>query len=234
MTMRTLVVGCGGGIGSAIVSLLGSTGYEVIGLSETEGDDLPGLAMHVRADLRKTDEVQDACQAIRDANDELWAVVYNAGIYNPGVDLCDYPLALWDEVNNVNLRSAFILLQSLSPMIVSGGRIVTIASEAAHLGSRDVAYSASKSGLLGLTRSFAISLADRKIQVNSVCPGPIDTQMSRRMSGQHAAGYVSRIRLGRFGQPDEVAVAVRFLLDPANTYMTGAILSVNGGLHFSV
>lgn len=231
--MRSLVVGCSGGIGSAIVSLLRSDGHEVIGVSE-EAYSAPDLTLHVLADLRRTDEAQGACQAIRNATSELWAVVYNAGIYNPGVSLYDYPLELWDEVNNVNLRSAFIFLQTLSPLIVSGGRIVTIASEAAHLGSRDVAYSASKSGLLGLTRSFAIGLADRSIQVNSICPGPIDTPMSSRMSEQHAEEYMKRIRLGRFGQPEEVAVAVRFLLDPANTYMTGAILSINGGLYLNI
>lgn len=138
---------------------------------------------------------------------------------------------MWDEVLTVNLRGAFQLVQALTGSVEQGGRITLISSEAAHPGSRDPAYSASKAGIVGLVLSLAKALAGRGILVNAVCPGPIDTPMSARMSAEHKQEYIKRILLGRFGRPDEIAAAVAFLMDEANSFMTGTALHVDGGLH---
>ena len=152
------------------------------------------------------------------------------GIY-PIVPLKEYSLDLWDEVQSVNVRSVFQIVQLLSPAFAKGGRIVLIGSGAGHIGSRDIGYSASKAALLGMVRTLARSLAPAGILVNAVCPGLVATPMSARMKTEDVQDYMTRIPLGRKGTPGEVAVCVSFLLEEENSYMTGASLDVNGGLY---
>ena len=227
--MKVLVVGCSGGIGSEISVLLHNLGYELIGLDRERPRHPDIFSRFYKTDLRATGEVLAACRKVKDAGD-LWAIIYIAGIY-PIVAAEDYSIALWDEVHSVNVRSAFIIFKELAPSIKKGGRIVTIVSGAAHIGSRDLAYSASKAGLLGLTKSLALNLAKKGILANAVCPGVIDTKMSARMNPGDVKTYKKKILLGRKGSPAEVAVAVEYLLNPRNTYMTGATIDVNGGLY---
>jgi len=227
--MTTLVVGCSGGIGAAIARRLRKGGHFLVGLDRKR--PTAGLVrMFYEVDLNQTDQLLRVCSEVRKAVPSLWSIVYCAGTY-PIVDYDHYTLELWDEVHNVNVRGAFIVCTSLAALLEKGGRIVTIISGAAHLGSRDIAYSSSKAALLGLTKSLSLNLATRGICVNAVCPGPVKTPMSRRMPEERVQEYVSRTILRRFGRPDEVAVAVEFLLSPENTYMTGATLDVNGGLY---
>ena len=103
--------------------------------------------------------------------------------------------------------------------IVSGGRIVVVASGAAHVGSRDVAYSSSKAGVIGLTRNLGKTLASKGILVNAVCPGVIRTQMSARMSPKDIEEYIDKIPLNRLGAPQEVSICIAFLLDEENSYI---------------
>jgi NAD(P)-dependent dehydrogenase (short-subunit alcohol dehydrogenase family) len=132
----------------------------------------------------------------------------------------------------VNVGAAFRLVRVLSDLIVPGGRIAMIASGAAHIGSRDIGYAVSKAGLLGLVRSLALALAEREILVNAVTPGVIQSPMSAQMSNERRHQHISSTLLRRVGRPPEVAAAVAFLLDPRNSYMTGASIDVNGGLYF--
>lgn len=227
--MKVLIVGCSGGIGSEISAQLHTIGYELIGIDREKPRQADIFSRFYKTDLRATGEVLAACRKAKSAG-ELWAIVYVAGIY-PIVAAEDYGIALWDEVHSVNVRSAFIIFKELAPRIRKGGRIVTIVSGAAHVGSRDLAYSASKAGLLGLTKSLALNLAKKGILVNAVCPGVIETKMSARMNPKDVEAYKKKILLGRKGSPAEVAVAVEYLLNPKNTYMTGATIDVNGGLY---
>jgi 3-oxoacyl-[acyl-carrier protein] reductase len=201
----------------------------VIGLDQVRPS--PGVSdVFLPVDLRDSSEVEKACSEIVGAYRPIWGFVSSAGIY-PIVPLKEYSLDLWDEVQSVNVRSVFQIVQLLSPAFAKGGRIVLIGSGAGHIGSRDIGYSASKAALLGMVRTLARSLAPAGILVNAVCPGLVATPMSARMKTEDVQDYMTRIPLGRKGTPGEVAVCVSFLLEEENSYMTGASLDVNGGLY---
>ncbi len=224
-----IVVGCSGGIGAAVCRRLAAAGTEVVGIDITKPSKPTCLSAFYRADLRLSQSVSAIAGTVCKRSTRYWGLVYCAGVY-PIRALADYTTELWDSVHAVNVRAAFQLVEKLAPRIVNGGRVILVSSGAAYLGSRDVGYSASKTGMLGLTRGLAKNLAARKILVNAICPGPIETKMSARMSRPHRQRYLAQIPLHRFGQPDEVAVAVEFLLDPKNSFMTGTALDVSGGL----
>ena len=154
---RVLVTGASGGIGSAIVKHLIQLGYNVLGMDIVPPRNGNVFEHFVRVDLRKKLEIERMCQEVNDNYSPLWALVHCAGIY-PIRHFEDYNLELWDEINAVNLRSIYHITQLLQQNIVSGGRIVVVASGAAHVGSRDVAYSSSKAGVIGLTRSLGKTL----------------------------------------------------------------------------
>jgi len=228
--MRTLLIGCSGGIGTAIARRLGEQGHSLIGFDRKKPADTGPVTLFYKVDLNDTGQVVNACGQLMTDVCSLWSIVYCAGMY-PIVSLEEYTIQLWDEVHNVNVKAAFVICQKLHSLLVEGGRIVIIASGAAQIGSRDIAYSASKAALLGLTKSLALNLASKGIRVNAVCPGPVETPMSERMPEDRIRDYKHRILLRRFGQPEEIAVAVEFLLDPVNSYMTGATVDINGGLY---
>lgn len=226
-----LVVGSSGGIGTSIVKKLHETGFEVIGMDKKEPNAQAPLKHFVNVDLVDEDLVLDACKIIKRKVKKLWGLVYSAGVYNPKFSLKDYDVNSWKQVQAINVTGAFIIIHELSSIMAPNGRIVTIISGAAHIGSRDVAYSASKAALLGLTKSIALNLSERDILVNAICPGPIVTQMSQQMPMDRVKQYKDKILLHRFGEPNEVAVGVAFLMAPENTFMTGATLDINGGLY---
>jgi len=223
---RVVVVGYAGGLGTAITKRLGAC-YSLGGVDVSEKAVEPSFSVF-HADLRSDEDIRNACLwATHDG--PLWAIVFTAGVY-PIMPFDQYTRDAWDETFAVNVRSAFYVCHTLAPQIESGGRIVLVASAAAHSGSRDLAYSSSKTALLGLTRSLALNLASKQILVNAVCPGPVVTEMSDRMTAEHKQFWLDRVPLRRFGDPDEVAVAVEFLLDSRNSFMTGTCLNIDGGL----
>jgi NAD(P)-dependent dehydrogenase (short-subunit alcohol dehydrogenase family) len=230
MKFPVLLTGAAGDIGAAIATRLASQEYDIIGLDKLNPQHVESYLDFFVSDLSNSIEVSATCNRIKQKHRSLWALVHCAGIY-PIVPLSNYTNALWDEVQGVNLKSAFQIVTELSDVLVEGGRIVFISSGAAHLGSGDIGYSASKAGLLGLARGLAKVLADQRILVNSICPGLISSQMSARMTPEHFSRNRDAIPLKRAGSPEEVAVCVSFLLEPENSYMTGATIDVNGGLY---
>jgi 3-oxoacyl-[acyl-carrier protein] reductase len=159
-------------------------------------------------------------------------LVNNAGMNRNGL-VVRYPTELWDATMAINLRGAFLCSRrALIPMMkAKWGRIINISSIAGLKGNAgQVAYSASKAGLIGLTRSLAREVGSRGITTNAVCPGFVETKMTETTAGDWRQFFLDQTPAGRFGTPEEVAVAVEFLARPEASYMNGAVITVDGGL----
>jgi 3alpha(or 20beta)-hydroxysteroid dehydrogenase len=161
----------------------------------------------------------------------LTGMVNNAGIYTPK-PLMETDAALFERHMRVNQLGCFLGMQAVVPAMErsGGGSIVNISSTAGLRGSPGaIAYSGTKWALRGMTKAAAVDLAPRGIRVNSVHPGPIDTDMVKVWSNEQRATRLSQIPIGRIGEADDVARAVLFLLSEESSYMTGAELAVDGG-----
>lgn len=157
-------------------------------------------------------------------------LVNNAGVFEVG-PLADAPESLYDQVFGVNVKAVWLLLREAAAELPDGGRIINISSVVGQVsGFAGVAtYAASKHAVEGLTKGLARDLAGRRILVNSVSPGPIDTEMNPA-SGPMAGAMTSMVPLGRFGTAEEVAAAVSFFAGPESGYITGTTLLVDGGM----
>jgi 3-oxoacyl-[acyl-carrier protein] reductase len=239
---RALVTGGSRGIGRATVEALAGAGAAVAFNYVRAAAEAEAVAAAVRARGGDVAVVQADLahgQAVTDLfawAHERWGgvdiFVNNAAITRDGY-LMLMPEHAWDEVMAVNLRAAFLSTrQALRPMIRQRwGRIINLISPAALLGKGGAAnYAAAKGGLLSMTKSVAREVGRYRITVNAVCPGLIDTQMLAGMPPDERRQLEQQIALGRLGDAVEVAHAVRFLASPAASYITGATLTVDGGL----
>ena len=168
-------------------------------------------------------------RALRDSVDIL---VNSAGITGPNVKLWDYPPEEWMQVQQVNLNGLFFCCREIVPLMRSQnyGRIVNIASVAGKDGNPNAsAYSASKAAVIGLTKSLGKELADTGIRVNCVTPAAVKTAIFDQMSAEHIAFMLSKIPMGRFGTPEEVAAMVAWLSSEDCAFSTGAVFDLSGG-----
>jgi 3-oxoacyl-[acyl-carrier protein] reductase len=225
---KVCLIGCNGGIGNAICDSLKENGYYIIGIDKQDTQICSGVNEFYAVDLNSTDQILKVCKSIK-YKEELWGLIFSAGVY-PIRKFEDYSLELWEEVMNVNLKSCFLISKELSSHISIGGRIVFISSGASYLGSQDIGYSVSKFGLHGLGKGLAKHFGKR-ILVNTISPGVIETKMSERMDEFRKRSTLDNTLLKRLGQPNELTAAVIFLLDINNSYMTGATIDINGGLY---
>lgn len=225
---KIILIGCNGSIGKEIGNSLHNNEYFVIGVDVSEKDDTSSVNDFYSTDLNSPAQISNLCQNIK-LQGEIWGLVFAAGIY-PVRKFEDYTNDLWDEVMNVNLKSCFLILKEIINQISYGGRIIFITSGASYLGSQDVAYSVSKSGLQGLSRGLAKYFGS-KILVNTISPGIIETKMSEKMDEKRKEETVNNTFLKRIGSPAEITSAILFLLDENNSYMTGATIDINGGLY---
>jgi 3-oxoacyl-[acyl-carrier protein] reductase len=155
----------------------------------------------------------------------------NAGIAHSAPFL-DHPEAQWQRVLRVNLTGVFLCCQAAARQMVKqgGGRIITVASINGFRGVENlVGYNAAKAGVIELTRTMAVELAEQGITANAIAPAQIDTRLTRGLSGDARQRRIERIPMGRFGQPEEVARAALFLASDDASYVTGHTLAVDGG-----
>ncbi|MEZ5965377.1 MAG: 3-oxoacyl-[acyl-carrier-protein] reductase [Planctomycetota bacterium] len=236
-----VVTGASRGIGRAVAVELAGAGARVYCVSTKAGgcDDTVaacaaagGEASAIVADVAQPEQVETMAKTVLGEAGRLDVLVNNAGITKDGVFL-RMSDADFDAVLAVNLRGAFLVCRAFArPLMKAGhGRIVNVGSVVGLSGNAGQAnYAASKAGLIGLTKSLAQELGSRGVTVNLVAPGFITTDMTASLSDAVRSSLQGRTALGRFGSPDDVAAAVRFLASDAGAYVTGQVLVVDGGL----
>lgn len=242
MTRVALVTGASRGIGRAVAQALAADGLsvacayrnddaaakETVSLIESAG----GTAAAFRADVTEDTDVEELFRQVREWGEAPLVVVNNAGISTDGLAVT-YSRADLDRTLAVNLTGAFLCAQAaLRDMLrARWGRIVNVSSAAALRGNAgQAAYSASKAGLLGLTKSLAREVGRKGITVNAVCPGLVETDMIAGLTPDQREALTAPTPLGRLGRPEEVAAAVRFLAGEDASLVNGAVVAVDGGL----
>ena len=242
MKKTALVTGGAKGIGAAIVRKLCEDGFSVAvnyNLSEQSAYALcselvsKGFdAFPVKADVSSAEDVRRAVNAVKERSGGIDVLVNNAGVSLWGLfdTVSD---GEWSNILGSNLTGAFNCCREVIPLMLKNknGRIVNISSIWGQTGaSCEAAYSATKAGIIGLTKALSKEYAPSGITVNCVSPGVIDTDMMARFSEEEKKDICEEIPLGRMGTPAEVAEAVSFFVSEKSSYITGQILGVNGGM----
>ncbi len=214
-----IVTGGAQGIGAAIVKRLKASGAQVA-VWDLDGSPRVDVAdpASIEAALKKLDKVD--------------VLVNNAGIAGKNVPTVDYPIEEWERVLRVNLTSQFLCCRAVAPRMVKAGygRIVNIASIAGKEGNPNaVAYSASKAGVISLTKSLGKELAQTGVLVNCVTPAAAKTAIFDQMTEQHISYMLSKIPMNRFVTVDEVAALVCWLASEDCSFSTGAVFDISGG-----
>ncbi|AWL30548.1 3-oxoacyl-ACP reductase [Acinetobacter defluvii] len=240
MTRRILVTGSSRGIGKAIALQLAQAGFDVTVHARSRKAEAEQVVAEIQAmgrnshallfDVTERTQVQQLLEQDIAEHGAFYGVVLNAGLTHDAAfpALSDND---WDEVISTSLDGFYNVLKPvIMPMIrlKKGGRVVTMSSVSGVMGNRgQVNYSAAKAGLMGATKALALELAKRKITVNCVAPGLIETEMVSEEVQAHA---LKMIPMQRMGQVDEVAKVVKFLCSDDASYITRQVISVNGGL----
>lgn len=237
-----VVTGGSRGIGRATALALCKVGYEIVVASpEIEKNEevaeairaCSGTASTVNLDLTRHESIKEAFELIYKTMRRVDILVNNAGITRDGLSLRMKPDD-WDIVLRINLTGAFQATQQVLPAMLKErwGRIINIASVVGEAGNPGQAnYVASKAGLIGLTKALAQEVASRNITVNAITPGFIETDMTSKLPEEVKERMMGSIPMKRFGKPDDIAAAVKFLASEEAAYITGHVLKVNGGMY---
>lgn len=228
----TLVTGASAGIGRAISEMLLDSGRTVINLDYATPDWSHPKLVSFQADLTDPRQTQEQAKRIT-SEYAITALVNNAGATRPGT-IDTATLEDLDYVVALHFQASLILIQAALPALraCGNGRIVNMSSRAALGKPERVVYSATKAGLLGMTRSLAMELGGDGITVNAIGPGPIATELFRNSNPEGAPRtqkIIDSIIVKRLGTPEDVARAAMFFLDPENSFVTGQVLYVCGG-----
>ena len=244
MTTRALVTGAGSGIGRATAQRLAADGARVACLDiDAEGvtatvDQIGGRALGIVADITDAEAVEAALAAAAAELDGLDWVANVAGVGDFTGDVTETPPQEWSRVLAVNLTGTYHVSRAAIPHLraAGGGAMANVASQFGLVGCLgSPAYCASKAGVVGLTRAMALDHAGEGIRVNCVCPGPVDTPMlwsgadTPQLSERERLRTAERNLAGRSGRPEEIAATIAFLLSAEVGFMTGSIVTVDGG-----
>ena len=236
-----IVTGASQGLGKAMAIELARNGARVACIARSAEklantvsmiQQAGGSAEAFSCDVKNRESVDQVVDGIADGWGRLDILINNAGITRDTL-LPRMSDDEWDDVINTNLRGAFLFTRAASRHMMRAryGRIVNISSVSGIMGNAgQTNYSASKAGLIGMTRSLSRELAGRKVTVNAICPGFIESEMTKTLGDALLDEVKKRVPAKRIGTPEEVAAAVLFLSSPAASYITGAVLTVDGGI----
>ena len=242
----TIITGAGSGMGRATARLFAREGAKVVvaDIDPKTGEEVVseiskagGEALFVPVNVADESQVQRMVQAAVERFGAVHVLYNNAGIM-PGDDgaVTDISEQTWDKVLDVNLKSAFFCCKYAIPEMIraGGGSIINTASFVALLGCTvpQDAYTASKGGMISLTRSLAVQYAKRGVRANAICPGPIETSLLRILwtSEEERNKRLDRIPLGRFGAPEDIVYLALYLASDESSWTTGAVMVVDGGI----
>ncbi|MBO7150099.1 MAG: 3-oxoacyl-ACP reductase FabG [Clostridia bacterium] len=243
MLKVALVTGASGGIGKAIAQKFIDNGYFVVGQYNsgrksiddfTKQLKLQGKSDYffsIKADLSKTQDIEDMMENVLKSFKSIDVLVNNAGVSLTKL-ITDTTLIEWDKVFDVNVKSAYLITNKVLKGMISKqyGKIINVSSMWGLVGSSmEVCYSASKASLIGFTKALAKEVGPSNINVNCVCPGVIDTPMNAHLTQEDLSDIASETPLNRIGTPEEVADLVYFLGSEQSKFITGQVISCDGG-----
>ena len=237
MQKTVLITGGSRGIGAATARAFAAEGYRVaIGYrnsreqAEKLAAEIGGIAL--QADVGNPEEVEKMVDSVLDKFCQLDILVCNAGVAWQGL-LTDMSLSEWRNLMSTDLDGVFLCCKAVLPHFIhrKAGKIITVSSMWGQVGaSCEVAYSAAKAGVIGFTKALAQEVAPSGITVNCVAPGAIETEMNANLPAGALEALAEETPLGRLGKPEDVAQSILFLASDGGNFMTGQVLSPNGGL----
>ena len=243
MAKNAIVTGSARGIGKAIATRLAKDGYNIVVVdacpienSEETAAEIAKLGVEtkaVRCDVTDSAQVNELVESVKAEMGSVDVLVNNAGITRDGL-LVRMKEEDFDAVIAVNLKGTYNFTRAAAPIMMKqrSGRIVSISSIVGLQGNAgQVNYSASKAGVIGITKSVARELAPRGVTVNAIAPGYVETPMTAVLPDKVKEAMLGAIPAGRYGQPEDIANAVAFLCSEDASYITGQVLSVDGGMH---
>ena len=230
-----VITGAASGIGATSARLFTAEGARVAGVDLAEGGE---GELAVQADVTDEDQVREAYERVLRDLGRIDVLFNNAGISPPDdASVLDTSLDAWQRVQDVNLRSVFLCCKHGIPHLLDGGggSVINTASFVATMGSAvsQISYTASKGGVLALSRELGVEFARRGVRVNALCPGPVNTPLLRDLFAtdpERAARRLVHVPMGRFAEAEEVAQAALFLASDESSYVTGSTFLVDGGL----